>query len=100
MRLNKILRSILNSLNLKEKPIIKEDYVETIGEVPVSSIVVGFEYIENDVGLSYRFRVEETIQQDENGTWTWLALNLETQTQTPIICTQQGKAYWPKIIAA
>ena len=78
----------------------KSYYIETISEVPVTSIVVGFEYIEKDFGITCKFRVTKDITQDDKGTWIWEALNLETQVETSIKCMQKGKAYWPNMRAA
>jgi len=97
------VKGILSAISFNSKTethINTEEYIETIGEVPVTSIVVNFEYYETDVGHTNRFRVIEDIKKDSKGTWSWLALNLDTNKNTPIICMQQGKAYWPKIVAA
>lgn len=105
MKLNKVFQAILNSIgfnNTTETHINTEKYIETIGNVPVTSIVVGFEYKESDnsFAIACNFRVTQGITQDKNGTWEWKALNLDTQLETDIKCKQIGRAYWPKIVAA
>lgn len=107
MKLNKVFQAILNSIgfNSNTETYIKtsvdanNDYVETIGEIPVTSIVVGFEYTEVDFGLKYRFRVTKDIQQDSEGTWTWNAINLTTEIDKEIVCKQIGRQFWPNIFA-
>jgi hypothetical protein len=100
MKFNKVFKGILSSIGLYQESDIKSDYIETIGEVLVTSIVVGFEYIEKDFGIICKFRVTKDITKDDKGTWIWKALNLDTQLETDIKCMQEGKAYWPNMEAA
>lgn len=100
MKLNKIAVSILNSLGLVKKSTHNENHIEIIGEVPVTSIIIGFEYYETDFGITCKFRVTENIKKDTDGSWLWRAINLKTEKETDVVCKSEYVAYWPNIIAA
>lgn len=103
MKLNKVLKSILSALNLKNDTDIQETYVERIGEIPITSIVTGLEYYEKDFDLTCKFKVTQSIAKDKEGNWTWKAINLDPEidnSEKTITCKQEGRAYWPNIFAA